>query len=278
MRITKPGALAAAVAGGHLAHPDRPRARLVRPAVGPRRNDHVTARQHDARGHEPLPTAISQARGEAFVVNAGTVSVVSLRTHRQVAQIPTWNGYQQVAIDLGLNSTRAYVGAPDSPYLTVLDTRTLKVVARPLVGNGTVAIAKGNPSFGQRQLPSAQLDESRIAIMRSSNNLIIEYVATPENPQTVIAAPGNRDIWVGSAQSGSIWDMTMAKPHVRRTIHVTNGGPVVGVAFAKGGHTAWVTGLGGVSVVNVRRARWSSSSRLPPCSPGTRTSTWAQWP
>ena len=217
--------------------------------------------------NNPYQIAVSPRLQEAFVVNRGSVSVVRLGTGRTVATIATGHGDQQVAIALGSAGSRAYVGAPDSPYLSVVDTAHRRVVDNNvLVGNGTVAIATAPTPAGPRAY-LAQLDYSRLGVLDTRTRQITDYVALPHGPQTVTAAPGGRTLWVGSSYSGQIWIVRASDHRIVRTVRVTRTGPVSSVAFTSHGARAWVSGLGGVSVVNARTGkvlRFISASTLFP--------------
>ena len=143
-------------------------------------------------GTNPYQVAVARRLHEAFVVNRGSVSVVRMGSGRAVATIPTGNGDQQVTIALGNGGQRAYVGGPDSPYVSVVDTTRRKVVDNSvLVGNGTVAIAtaRTRPARGPTW---RQLDYSRLGVLDTHAGQITDYLALPHGPQTVTTAPGGR--------------------------------------------------------------------------------------
>ena len=206
-------------------------------------------------GTNPYQVAVARRLHEAFVVNRGSVSVVRMGSGRTVATIPTGNGDQQVTIALGNGGRRAYVGGPDSPYVSVVDTAGRKVVDNSvLVGNGTVAIATARTAAGPRAY-LAQPDYSRLGVLDTRAGQITDYLALPHGPQTVTTGPGGRTVWVGSSNSGAIWVVRASNPKVVRTIRVTRSGPVSSVAFTRHGTRAWVSGLGGVSVLNVHSGK-----------------------
>ena len=226
----------------------------------------------------PYQVAVSRRLQEAFVVNRGSVSVVRLGSSRAVATIPSGHGAQQVTIALQCGGSRAYVGAPDSPYLSVVDTAHRKVLDNNvLVGNGTVAIATARTSAGPRAY-LAQLDYSRLGVLDTRTKQITDYIALPHGPQTVTAAPGGRTLWVGSSYSGRIWVVRASDNKIVRTVRVTKSGPVGSVAFTRHGTRAWVSGLGGVSVVNVRTGKVLKFISTPSCSRTHGTSTSDRWP
>jgi DNA-binding beta-propeller fold protein YncE len=203
-------------------------------------------------GTNPSEVAISRRLREAYVVNSGSLSVVRLGSGRVLATIPTGNGDPQVAVALGRGGRRAYVGAPDSPYVSVVDTAQRTVIDNSvLVGNGTIAIATARTAAGPRAY-LAQLEQSRLGVLDTSTDQLTGYVALPRGPQSVDVAPNGKALWVGSSYSGRIWVVRMSDQKIARTIRVNRGGPVSSVAFSPDGRQAWVSGLGGVSVVNVR--------------------------
>ena len=218
----------------------------------------------------PYQVAVSRRLQEAFVVNRGSVSVVRVGSGRTVATIPSGHGEQQVAIALGSGGSRAYVGAPDSPYLSVVDTAHRTVVDNNvLVGNGTVAIATARTSAGPRAY-LAQLDESRLGVLNTRTKQITDYIALPHGPQTVTAASGGRALWVGSSYSGRIWVVRASDNKIVRTVRVTKSGPVSSVAFTRHGTRAWVSGLGGVSVLNARTGKVLKFMSTPTLFPHAR--------
>ena len=175
-----------------------------------------------------------------------------------------------MTIALNGGGSRAYVGAPDSPYLSVVDTAHRKVLDNDvLVGNGTVAIATARTTAGPRAY-LAQLDYSRLGVLDTHTKQITDYVALPHGPQTVTAAPGGRTLWVGSSYSGRIWVVRASDKKIVRTVRVTKSGPVGSVAFTRHGTRAWVSGLGGVSVVNVQNGQGAEVHLDPHAVPHAR--------
>ena len=195
-------------------------AAMVAPAAGAAHAPHSQApvvKRIPVRTN-PYQVAVSRRLQEAFVVNRGSVSVVRLGSGRAVATIPTGHGAQQVTIALDGGDSRAYVGAPDSPYLSVVDTAHRKVLDNNvLVGNGTVAIATARTSDGPRAY-LAQLDYSRLGVLDTHTKQITDYIALPHGPQTVTAAPGGRTLWVGSSYSGRIWVVRASDDKIVRTV------------------------------------------------------------
>jgi YVTN family beta-propeller protein len=56
---------------------------------------------------------------------------------------------------------------------------------------------------------------------------------------------------VGSVESGEVWVVSTSTHEMLQTIPVTQSGPVSSIAFTPDGTRAWVSGLGGMSVVDV---------------------------
>src|SRR6202034_3943954 len=65
-----------------------------------------------AVGSNPIDVVLSQRQSRAYVANDGSVSVLSLTTHRQLAEVGT-GFHDQTALGLVRNGTRAYIGTFD---------------------------------------------------------------------------------------------------------------------------------------------------------------------
>jgi YVTN family beta-propeller protein len=200
-------------------------------------------------GSNPIDIVISQRQSRAYVANDGSVSVLSLVTHRQVAQVGT-GFHDQTAIGLVRHDSEAYIGTFDLKELKVLNTGTLKLSGAVDVGLGATDVVAAKTKSGEYAYVTL-LTSQAVAVVRTSDNKLVKTVRLPAGPQTAQAAPGGRDIWVGSSYSGEIWVLSTATQRVARTISVSRSGPVSSIAFAPGGKQAWVYGLGGVSVIDV---------------------------
>jgi YVTN family beta-propeller protein len=204
-------------------------------------------------GSNPTAVAVSRAQTRGYVLNDGSVSVLNLITHRQVAE-PKTGFHDQTAIGLVHSGRRAYIGTFDLSVMKVLDTKTLKITRRVRVGKGATAIVSARTHAGQFAyvaMFTAGGSDGRVAVVRTSNATVLKTIKLPAGGQSAAAAPGGKMIWVGSVQSGRIWVINTGSQKMVRAISVTKSGPVVSIAFANNGTRAWVSGLGGVSVVNV---------------------------
>ena len=85
----------------------------------------------------------------------------------------------------------------------------------------------------------------------AASDKLIKQIQLAQDPQNVTVAPGGQATsgW-GSAQTGLIWVIDGSTQTVVRRLIVTKGGPVSGVAFSPNGKRVWVSGLGGITVLN----------------------------
>ena len=220
-------------------------------------------------GDHPYDVALAQSLGEAFVVDQDSVTVVSLLTQRPLATIPT-QGTNQNAIALVRSSTHAYVTDFDSANLVDVDTELRQVARRIDVGKGAVDVAKVNTPKGQRAYV-ARRDAKQVVVVQTSSSKVVSRITVPGNPETVTAAPGGKDVWVGSGNEGRVWVVDTSTGKVRKTIKITKVGPVASVAFAPDGKHAAVTGPGGLGVVRASKgalAAFVPTPSLFPHSPG----------
>jgi DNA-binding beta-propeller fold protein YncE len=173
---------------------------------------------------------------------------VGLNNHQVVASVGT-GFHDQEAIATVRNGTKAYIGTFDRPYVTVMGAVRQAVIGRVQVGLGATSIAVAHPRFGERAYV-ALLTAKKLAVIRTSDAVVVADVKFPHGPQTVTTTPGSQNEWVGSSFDGTIWVVSTTNPKIRRTISVPQAGPVVSIAFSPNGRYAWVSGLGGVAVVS----------------------------
>jgi YVTN family beta-propeller protein len=204
-------------------------------------------------GSNPTDVVLSQRQSRAYVLNDGSVSVLSLKTHRQLAE-PGTGFHDQTAIGLVRKGAAAYIGTFDLRVLKVLNTSTLKVTRTVRVGLGATAIAAAGTGAGQfayvTQL-AAGGSSGHVVVVRTSNARVVKRIKLGAGAQSAAATRSGHSVWVGSAVSGRIWVVSTRLQKVVRRITVSRSGPVMSIAFTPSGKRAWVSGLGGVSVVNV---------------------------
>lgn len=203
-------------------------------------------------GEKPLAVAVSNQQGKVFVVNEGSVSVIDLDTNQVTATIDSSaDGEAQGAITLARAGTRAYVGAPGSPYMSVINTVSGDVIdTSVVVGNGTSQMATVQGPDGQR-LFLAQTQASRVAVIPTSDLTDVDYLGLPKEPADVAAVPGTKTAWVASVESPKIWVVRGKDPKVVRTITVRPAGPLNALAISADGTRALAAGAAGVSVLKV---------------------------
>jgi YVTN family beta-propeller protein len=208
-------------------------------------------------GSNPTDIAVSGRRSRAYVLNDGSVSVLSLRTHRELAEVGT-GFHDQTAIGLVRNGTRAYIGTFDLARMKVLNTRTLKITDKVRVGMGATAIVAARTKAGQFAyvtLLSAGGSAGRVIVVRASDTKVVKRIRLSAGAQTAETTPSGKSVWVGSAIAGRIWVVSTRRQKVVRRISVMHSGPVTSIAFTANGKRAWVFGPGGVSVVRVASGR-----------------------
>lgn len=205
-------------------------------------------------GSNPYDVAVSQSLGKAFVVNDGAVSVLSLLTHRKIAEFST-GGYQgQNAVALVRGNRQGYIANYETSTVAVFDTETHKVVRQIPIGGGAVDVVKANTPRGQRAYLSV-LKREQIVGVQTSTGKVVQRIKLPAGASTLSARPGGKTIWAGSVEQGKVWVVNTTTGKISRTINVDRSGPITSVAFAPGAKRAWVAGLGGVSVVDTRTGK-----------------------
>jgi YVTN family beta-propeller protein len=204
-------------------------------------------------GSNPVAVVLSDRQSRAYVLNDGSVSVLSLRTHRELAE-PGTGFHDQTAIGLVRRGAAAYIGTFDLRVMKVLNTSTLKVTNTVRVGLGATAIVAAGTKKGQFAYVtrlSAGGSSGRVAVVRTSNARVVKSIKLGAGAQSAEATRNGHSVWVGSAVSGRIWVLSTRLQKVVRRITVRRSGPVMSIAFTPNGKRAWVSGLGGVSVVDV---------------------------
>lgn len=221
-------------------------------------------------GSNPVNVVISQNRSEAYVLEDGSLSVVSLLTKRRVADIGTTPGpfpVDQTAIGLVRNNTRAYIGLFPREKMKVFDTETRKVTRVVNIGLGATAVTAAVADGVQYAFISLLTDQS-LAVVRTSDNVVVKHVPLPRGPMTVQKTPSGRSVWAGSSFSGMIWVVNTSTMQMTRKFAVKDAGPVQSIAFSNNGKRAFVMGLGGLQIVEVSTGKELAFVPMPRLFPG----------
>ncbi len=209
-------------------------------------------------GSNPYAVAIAQNLGKAFVVLDGGISVVSLLTHRELAEFNTFGFHDQSGIALVRNNTKGYITNGAITTVAVFDTETYKVRPSIRVGYGAIAIATANTPKGERAYLITSADagpgpgkaKNELIGIQTSTGKVVSRTRLPERALGALAVqPGGKRIWVGGFSQGRIYQVSTTNGKVVKTLNATKAGPITGFAFAPKGKV-WLTGRAGVSVIN----------------------------
>lgn len=204
-------------------------------------------------GSNPIDIVVSARRSKGYVANDGSVSVLSLAAHKQLAEVGT-GFHDQTALGLVRCDTQAYITTFDLNVVKVLSTRSLKVTKTIKVGAGATDVVAARTRAGEDAYVTLLQSEGTVgaaAVVQTSSGKVIKTIKLPAGAQTATTTPDNKHVWVGSVESGVVWVISTATQKIARRIPVTKSGPVSSIAFNPRGTRAWVFGLGGMSVVNV---------------------------
>src|SRR5262249_28932213 len=133
-------------------------------------------------GSNPSDVAVSNVYGAAYVVNDGSLSLLSLTTHREVAEIPT-GFHDQTAVGVAASGRKAYVGTFDLDTLAVVDTAHRAVSGHIRVGFGATAIVTATTPKGEFAYTTL-LGAQRVAVVRTSDDVRVRSIALPAAPET----------------------------------------------------------------------------------------------
>ncbi|HYP44035.1 MAG TPA: YncE family protein [Propionibacteriaceae bacterium] len=213
-------------------------------------------------GSNPYDVAVAQNLGKAFVVNDGSVSVISLITRRHLGTFGTGGYHGQNSIALVRSNAQAYITNNLRNDVTVVDTETHRVTRHIPVGYGAVDVVKANTPNGQRAYvltnqPAAppQKGHNELVAIDTRTGKVVKRTPLPNFAYTMAVGPASKSIWVGSNYDGSIWQVRTATGKITKTLKPTQSGPVTGIAFTPGQKRAWIAGLGGVTVVDTKTGK-----------------------
>jgi DNA-binding beta-propeller fold protein YncE len=149
-----------------------------------------------------------------------------------------------------------YDGAFDQKFVRVFDPTTNTVTSTIRVGFGTSDIAVADtPSAELAYVTRMRQEKSRVMVVDVATGKVVDWLGVKEAPQTATTSPDQRQVWVGSSFEGRVWKVN-ARTHTKAgQVQVPRSGPISSIAFSPKGNRAWVTGLGGLSVVNVKTGK-----------------------
>ncbi len=208
-------------------------------------------------GIHPFDVAVAQNLGKAFVVNDGSVSVVSLLTHRELAEFNTSGVGGQTALTLVRNNTKGYIANGMITTVAVFDTETRKVRPSIRVGYGARGIVTVRTPKGERAYLITSADsgpgpgkaKNELIGIQTSTGKVVSRTRLPGVSGVLAAQPGGKRIWVGGFGEGRISQVSTTNGKIVKTMKATKAGPITGLTFAPKGKV-WVTGRYGVSVIN----------------------------
>ena len=201
-------------------------------------------------GSNPNAIVISSAQGQAYVANDGSVSVVDLTIHMQTAEVSTTVNHGQTAIGLFRNGAKVYVGDFALSTMVSFNPRTRAVKPGIRVGRGVTDMADAGNRFAYISELGQEGAVGRVKIVNTTTDAVAKTIILKAGAGTLTTRPNNRTVWVGSAVSGRIWVVNTQSNTITRRLLASKSGPVQGIAFAPNGTQVWVSGLGGVSVVD----------------------------
>jgi DNA-binding beta-propeller fold protein YncE len=201
-------------------------------------------------GSNPNAIVISSAQGLAYVANDGSVSVVDLTTHLQTAEVSTTVNHGQTAIGLFRNGAKVYVGDFALNTMVSFNTKTHAVKPGIPVGRGVTDMAAAGNNLAYISELGQEGAVGRVKIVNTTTNAVARTVILKSGAGTLTTRPNNRTVWVGSAINGRIWVVNTHSNTITRRLLASKSGPVQGIAFAPNDEQVWVSGLGGVSVID----------------------------
>ncbi len=214
-------------------------------------------------GSNPYDVAIAQNLGRAFVVNDGSISVVSLLTHRQIDEFGTGEGHDQNHLALVRGNTQGYITDNADNRITVFDTETRKLAGHITVGYGATDVIKANTPKGQRayvitaveSAPQHTGARNQLIAVNTTTRKISKRTALPAEPGALAATKGGKSIWVGDENEGHLWKVSTSTGKITKTVQPTKAGPVLSMTVAPGGKKLWVTGMAGIAVLDAKTGK-----------------------
>ncbi len=206
-------------------------------------------------GSNPIDVEISPIQGKAFVLNDGSVSVVSLATKKELAEYSTGGLHGQNAMALVRSQRWGYFTNLNRTDVTIFSTLTQKVIGHIPLGAPGYDVVRTRTAVGERAYVA--LNVPRVLGISTLRSKVVQRTVLPQIAQTLAARPGGKEIWAGGLSSGRIYVISTATGRITATIRINAVGPASSISFTPDGRTALVAGLAGVAVLNAstRRSR-----------------------
>jgi YVTN family beta-propeller protein len=132
-------------------------------------------------------------------VSPGSVSVLDLSTHKNLAVIPVATHVQRISISI--DDKLVFTSDSSSPRLAVIDTRERKVktwIALPAKGYGSAPTPDG------RSLVLALPGAAKVAIINLADFTIAKTIDVPKSPQEVLVRPDGKIAYVSCNSSHQV--------------------------------------------------------------------------
>lgn len=204
-------------------------------------------------GSNPISIAYDAGSHTAYVANDGSVSSIDTTTDTETSEFKTgFHGQSGIAVAQG--GRELLVANVMSKSLRVVDPAQQKVVGTIVIGRGAQQIAVAR-SGARQQAYVAQVHTKRVSVVDPAQNRLVKQFQLKQDVQTATTTPNQSQVWVGSANTGKIWVINTKRNTISRTISLAETGPVQGIAFGPHGRRAWVSGLGGLAVLDARTGK-----------------------
>ncbi len=225
-------------------------------------------------GLQPIDVAVATYAHRAYVATDSYVDVVDTTSHQRVTMVST-GLTDQTAISVVRAGAKFYVGSFADSTMAILDPATDTVTGTVKVGKGTTDITDVVTPKGEfAYLTQYGKHTSRVTVVDARTDQVVNRFHVAGDPVTATQSPNLEQVWVGTARGENVAVVDAATQKVVRTIPMPRSGPVGGIAFGPRGNRAFVTGLGGLTSVQVRTARtqwFMSAPRLFPHAGGINT-------
>lgn len=201
-------------------------------------------------GSNPNAVAIAANQSRAYVANDGSVSVINTNTHTQLSETSTTVNHGQTAIGVFRTGSKVYVGDFALNTMVSFNPSTLAVKPGIRIGLGATDMAGASNGLAYISEFGKGGAVGRIQIVNTSTDALTKTITLKQGVVSVTTAPGNKNIWAGSVNSGQIWVLDTRTNTIVRRLNASMSGPIGGIALSPDGTQAWVSGIAGVSVIN----------------------------